>query len=54
MISLYNLPLELLNRIINLSVEDSLILENESERRKILLSLALISKRFTLISQINL
>lgn len=46
-----NLPLELINRIIDLSVEDAVALEDNDVRKSILVKLALVSKVFTIPAQ---
>lgn len=46
-----DLPVEVLGNIIDLSIEEYVLLDEESSRRKILVSLALVSKMFTLPSQ---
>lgn len=54
MASFNDLPIELIIKIINLSVEDIILLNGESSRCSILSNLSLISKQFTLPSQIKL
>lgn len=46
-----DLPLEILEYIVNLSVEDAIVLREERTRRKILRNLALVSKEFARPSQ---
>lgn len=52
--SFNSLPQEIINKIIELTVEEEVVLEEDYERRTILLRLALISRVFTNHSQVVL
>lgn len=49
-----DLPIELVIKVVNLSTEDAVSLNNERSRRYILLNLSLVSKTFTELAQVSL